>query len=92
MSRHKPPTKSELAQWEKYGSYAGSDAVNRMIVEIREMRAGEIEISQAFDDLVATIVSLRKALVKHGHHTPNCPAYNELNVKCMCGLHNAIEG
>lgn len=38
MAKHKPPTKSELAEWKKYGSYAGHDAVQRMIVEINNLR------------------------------------------------------
>jgi len=51
MSKHKPPTDSELTEWEKYGSYAGHDAVQRMIVEIRKMRAEDIGFLQAFDEL-----------------------------------------
>lgn len=47
MSKHKSPTDSELAQWEKYGSYAGHDAVQRMVVEIHNLRADTAQLKEA---------------------------------------------
>ncbi len=58
MSKHKPPTENELAQWEEYrasstwyGSRASHDAVRRMIVEIH---------------------NLREKLEEYGIHKPDC--------------------
>lgn len=80
MGKHKPPTKSELAQWEKYGSYAGHDAVRRMIVEIDNLRARLDDnatrliieyraLQNVNEGLVETVVDLRAALRKYGQHT-----------------------
>lgn len=34
----KRPTNKELDEWEHFGSYAGSEAVRRLIAEVRRLR------------------------------------------------------
>jgi len=95
MKKHKPPTDIELAQWEQYGSYAGHDAVQRMIVEIDNLRArlddnatrliiAYRELQNVNEGLVETVVDLRKALFRHGEHDEYC-IWHETDV-CDCGL------
>ncbi len=53
MSRHKPPTKHELAEWKIQGSYAGCDAVRRMIVEIQNARDYNAKLNKQLGAFIA---------------------------------------
>lgn len=85
MAKHKPPTKTELSQWEKYGSYAGSDAVQRMIVEIHNLH-------KRLDALKIDNTDLRKALedMSKDFHSCDCPEafgpYPSPGCQCHVGL------